>query len=134
MKSIISTRPADPPSAVPDTRHSPWAGSKPRSARSIPKTGQLRWVHKYAGTEWNPPRPEHLGGLLSTTGKLLFAGAPGGFLVAYNPETGRQLWHTSFDRDLSNTPITYMLDGVQYLLAAAGDTLYAFRIGDPQSR
>ncbi len=99
------------------------------SLRAIdPKTGKLRWVHKYAGTEWNPPRPEHLGGLLSTAGKLLFAGAPGGFLVAYNPETGRQLWHTSFDKDLSNTPITYMLDGVQYVLAAAGDSLYAFRV------
>jgi acido-empty-quinoprotein group A len=104
-------------------------GGLEASLRAIePRTGKLRWVHKYAGTEWNPPRPEHLGGLLSTAGNLLFAGAPGGFLVAYNPETGRQLWHTSFDRDMSNTPITYMLDGVQYVLAAAGDTLYAFRV------
>ena len=99
------------------------------SLRAIdPKTGKLRWVHKYAGTEWNPPRPEHLGGLLSTAGKLLFAGAPGGYFVAYNPETGRQLWHTSFDRDVSNTPITFMLDGVQYIIVAAGDGLYAFRV------
>ena len=67
-------------------------GGLEASLRAIdPKTGQLRWVHKYAGTECNPPRPEHLGGLLSTAGRLLFAGAPGGFLVAYNPETGRQL-------------------------------------------
>jgi hypothetical protein len=29
---------------------------------------------------------------------------------------------------VSNTPIAYMLDGVQYVLAAAGDTLYAFRV------
>jgi hypothetical protein len=29
---------------------------------------------------------------------------------------------------MSNTPITYMLDGVQYVLVAAGDTLYAFGI------
>jgi hypothetical protein len=29
---------------------------------------------------------------------------------------------------MSNTPITYMLDGAQYLLVAAGDSLYAFSI------
>jgi hypothetical protein len=28
---------------------------------------------------------------------------------------------------LSNTPITYELDGVQYLVVAAGDTLYTFK-------
>ena len=104
-------------------------GGIENSLRAIdPRTGKLRWVHKYAGSEWNPVRPEHLGGLLSTAGKLLFAGAPGGFWVAYNPETGRQLWHTTFDYDVSNTPITYMLDGVQYLIVAAGDAMYAFRV------
>jgi len=104
-------------------------GGTENSLRAIdPRTGKLKWVHKYAGTEWNPQRPEHLGGLLSTAGKLLFAAAPGGFWVAYNPQTGRQLWHTTFDYDVSNTPITYMLDGVQYLVLAAGDAMYAFRV------
>ena len=116
-----------PPSEAGHTSQA--VGGIEASLRAIdPKTGKLRWVHKYAGSEWNPPRPEHLGGLLSTAGKLLFAGAPGGFFVAYDPETGRQLWHAAFDKDLSNTPITYMLDGVQYILAAAGDTMYAFRV------
>ena len=104
-------------------------GGIENSLRAIdPRTGKLRWVHKYAGSEWNPERPEHLGGLLSTAGKLLFAGAPGGFWVAYNPENGRQLWHTTFDYDVSNTPITYMLDGVQYMVLGAGDAMYAFRV------
>jgi len=104
-------------------------GGIENSLRAIdPRTGKLRWVHKYAGSEWNPTRPEHLGGLLSTAGKLLFAGAPGGFWVAYSPENGRQLWHTTFDYDVSNTPITYMLDGVQYMVLAAGDAMYAFRV------
>jgi alcohol dehydrogenase (cytochrome c) len=53
-----------------------------------PLTGKSRWIHKYQGTEWNPPRPELLGGLLSTAGRLVFAGAPGNFIVALRPGDG----------------------------------------------
>ena len=75
-----------------------------------PRTGKAKWIHRYQGTEWNPPRPELLGGLLSTAGHLVFAGAPGNFVVAYDPVTGRQLWHAGVTAPMSNTPITYMLD------------------------
>jgi alcohol dehydrogenase (cytochrome c) len=92
------------------------------------KTGEAKWVHPYAGTEWNPPRPDHDGGLLSTAGHVLFAGDPTGFMVAYDPETGRQVWHVGLTREMTNTPITYMLDGKQYLVFAAGDELYSFSL------
>lgn len=89
-------------------------------------TGEAKWIHVYAGSQWNPERPEHMGGLLSTAGNLLFAGAPGGFMVAYDPKSGRQLWHVALPDDPSNTPITYMLNGRQYLTFASGDSLYSF--------
>jgi glucose dehydrogenase len=91
-------------------------------------TGQVKWEHKYAGSEWTPTGPHRLGGLLSTAGHLLFAGDPGGFIVVYNPDTGRQIWHATLTAEVSNTPITYMLDGRQYFLVAAGDTLYSFTL------
>jgi glucose dehydrogenase len=72
--------------------------------------------------------PEHLGGLLSTAGRLVFAGAPGDYVVAYDPVTGRQLWHAGLTTLMGNTPITYMLNGKQQLVVAAGDTLYAFAL------
>ena len=93
-----------------------------------PLTGKSKWIHTYQGTDWNPPRPELLGGLLSTAGRLVFAGAPGNFIVAYDPSTGRQLWHAGLTAPMSNTPITYMLNGRQQLVVAAGDTLYAFSL------
>jgi alcohol dehydrogenase (cytochrome c) len=37
------------------------------------------------------------------------------------------LWHSRIGQ-VSNAPETYMLDGHQYLLAAAGDTLFAFTL------
>jgi alcohol dehydrogenase (cytochrome c) len=73
-----------------------------------------------------PPRPHQVGGLLSTAGDVLFSGAPGGFMVAYNPTTGRQLWHAKLPALVSNTPITYLMDGRQYLVFAANDTMYAY--------
>jgi len=87
-----------------------------------PKTGKVAWRHRYPGTGGN------LGnGMLTTAGKLLFAGDIGGNLVAYDPANGKILWHTRLG-NVSNAPETYMLDGHQYLLIAAGDTLYSFTL------
>ncbi len=86
------------------------------------KTGKVAWRHRYPGTGGG------LGnGILTTAGKLLFAGDMGGNLVAYDPANGKILWHTHLG-NVSNAPETYMLDGHQYLLVAAGDTLYSFTL------
>ena len=55
-------------------------------------------------------------------------GAPGNFIVAYDPVTGRQLWRAGFTAPVSNTPITYMVNERQQLIVAAGDALYAFAL------
>lgn len=103
------------------------------SLRAIDVTsGQARWIHAYAGSEWNPPRPHLVGGLLGTASGLVFSGAPaggpGGFMVAYAAQSGRQLWHAVLPALVSNTPITYRLDGRQYVVFAANDTLYAYAL------
>jgi glucose dehydrogenase len=77
-----------------------------------------------------------VGGLLATAGGLVFSGAPaggtapnsGGFMVAYDPQNGRQLWRAVLPSLPSNTPITYEMDGRQYLVFAANDTLYAYTL------
>ncbi len=63
--------------------------------------------------------------MLTTAGKLLFAGDTSGNLVAYDPANGKILWHSRLG-SVSNAPETYLLDGHQYVLVAAGDTLYSF--------
>jgi alcohol dehydrogenase (cytochrome c) len=86
------------------------------------KTGKVAWQHRYPGTGGN------LGnGMLTTAGKLLFTGDLGGNLVAYDPANGKILWHTHLG-SVSNAPETYTLDGHQYILVAAGDTLYSFTL------
>jgi acido-empty-quinoprotein group A len=86
------------------------------------RTGKVRWSHIYPGEGGG------VSGLLTTAGNLLFGGDPSDHLVAYAPETGHILWHAGVGSSVSNGPITYELDGLQYVLAGAGDTLYAFKL------
>ena len=66
-------------------------------------------------------------GLLTTAGKLVFGGDNGGNFVAWDAVTGTPIWHTHIG-DVTNPPMTYMLDGRQYILVATTDTLYAFAL------
>jgi alcohol dehydrogenase (cytochrome c) len=88
------------------------------------QTGKISWQHRYPGVASYGLQ----NGVLSTAGKLVFAGDAGGNLVAYDPATGKILWHTKIG--VSNAPETYMLDGHQYILVAGGDTIYAFTVNN----
>ena len=90
------------------------------------KTGKVVWRHRYAGSgSWGGTYIGHA--YLTTAGRLLFGGDPGGNLVAYDPANGRALWHVRLG-EVSNGPQTYMLDGRQFVLVAAVDMLYAFAL------
>jgi alcohol dehydrogenase (cytochrome c) len=87
------------------------------------KTGKTVWKHVY------PSIGGTLGsGMLTTAGKLLFAGDVAGNIVAYDVANGKPLWHSYLGAQVSNAPETYALDGHQYLLVAAGDTVYSFTL------
>jgi alcohol dehydrogenase (cytochrome c) len=87
------------------------------------KTGNTVWRHKFRSSSGNG----RASGLLTTAGKLLFGGDISNNLVAFDPANGNILWHSAIGQ-VSNAPETYMVDGRQYVLVAAGDTLYAFTL------
>ena len=82
------------------------------------KTGKIKWSHKWEGGS--------RAGLLSTAGNLIFSGGASNDLVALNATTGDPLWHAGLNASVSNGAITYELDGNQYVIVGAGDTLWAF--------
>jgi alcohol dehydrogenase (cytochrome c) len=88
------------------------------------KTGKIRWSHKWEGGGSR-------GGLLSTAGKLVFAGDGSGNFVALDAANGTPLWHANIGNPVTNGPITYELDGTQYLVVAGGDTLVGFAMLKP---
>src|SRR4030095_4612662 len=73
------------------------------------KTGEIRWsIPRYGGNT----------GLLSTAGNVVFGSAASG-IGAYNATTGAPLWNSRIG-GVTNGPITYELDGKQYVVAAGG--------------
>ena len=51
--------------------------------------------------------------------------------MALRATTGDPLWHANLGSSVSNGPITYELDGTQYVIVGAGDTLWAFVMNLP---
>jgi alcohol dehydrogenase (cytochrome c) len=81
-------------------------------------TGAIRWTHKWEGNIRS--------GIVSTAGNVLFTGGPSSDIVALDATTGQALWHAGLNGSITNAPITYEIDGRQFVVAAAGDTLWSF--------
>ena len=70
------------------------------------------WRHPYA-LPWN-------GGTLATAGNLVFQGTADARFVAYAADTGRQLWEEHTGSGVIAAPVTYEVDGRQYVTILAG--------------
>jgi len=68
-----------------------------------------------------PPGSISLGGPIITEGGLVFiAGTPDSQIRAFNVETGEELWRAALPSPGNATPMTYKMNGKQYLVIAAG--------------
>ena len=70
------------------------------------------WKVEYPGA-WN-------GGVLATAGELVFQGSAAGFLHAYTATDGEAVWEYPVQTGIVAPPITYAIDGEQYLTVSAG--------------
>lgn len=72
-----------------------------------------------------------VGGVLATAGNLLFMGEGNGKFNAYDSQTGKLLWQFACGAGVNAPPITYEIDGRQYVaVAAGGNQLFGFKQGD----
>ncbi len=79
---------------------------------------------------WDPVKQEEVwrvqhdaswnGGLLSTSGNLLFQGLADGTFTAYTADTGEKVWSSPVHIGIIAPPISYMVDGEQYIAVVAG--------------
>jgi alcohol dehydrogenase (cytochrome c) len=83
-----------------------------------PTTSQIKWELKHLSPSWS--------GVLSTAGVLVFTGDAEGNFMALDAASGKILWHFQCGASVYASPMTYAIDGKQYLAIAAGGTLFAF--------
>jgi alcohol dehydrogenase (cytochrome c) len=86
-----------------------------------PATGNRKWEFKYLTPS--------TAGLLTTASGLIFSGDAEGNLLALDSRSGKLLWRYQMGAPLHGTsPITFMLDGRQFLVVPAGTTLMAWAL------
>ena len=83
-----------------------------------PATGDLRWEF--------PIQPHSTAGLLTTAGNLVFSGGVDGYFYALDATTGEELWHISLGARVHSAPMTYAVDGQQFVTIAAGNVVFTF--------
>ena len=87
-----------------------------------PITGKTKWSVKHEQF-WN-------GGPLTTAGSLVFQGNGSGFFEAYNVENGERVWSKNVRIGIMAPPVTFMIDGEQYISILAGDGGASNFLGD----
>ncbi|MGB2624651.1 MAG: acido-empty-quinoprotein group A [Candidatus Acidiferrum sp.] len=104
-----------------------WADSTLRALDY--RNGKEVWSHEIG-------EGESIAGILTTAGHLLFSADNAGNLLALDPATGKTLWHLNAGGFLDASPMTYELEGRQYVILPVQDMVYAFALPerDPATR
>lgn len=83
------------------------------SLRAIdPKTGKIAWEVKNTAPLW--------GGVMTTSGNLVFWGTPEGYLKAANAKTGKVVWQFQTGSGIVAPPVSWEQDGEQYVAVVSG--------------
>ena len=126
---------------VPSWERGTQGGSKPRSTpgygsvRAIdPRTGERRWEFKRDDAIFSA-------GVLTTASGLLFTGVQGDpysapaaagladrYFYALDARTGQMLWQMPLTGSARSGPVSYAVDGKQYIAVAADNTLFTFAL------
>jgi PQQ-dependent dehydrogenase (methanol/ethanol family) len=69
-------------------------------------------------------------GVLSTAGGVVFFGESSGGFAAADAATGKYLWHFETNHAIKASPMTYEVDGKQYVAIAAGANILSFALPD----
>jgi PQQ-dependent dehydrogenase (methanol/ethanol family) len=85
-------------------------------------TGEIAWEVPQPGAA----RAKTWSGVLATAGGLLFYGHPNGGFAAVDQRNGKMLWEFPTNIFMKASPMTFMLDGKQYIVVAAGPNILCF--------
>jgi alcohol dehydrogenase (cytochrome c) len=87
-----------------------------------PKTGKKSWEFKMSDVTDS--------GVLTTASDLLFVGGREGYFYALDARDGKELWRSSLGASMESGPMTYRVDGKQYVTISSGHTMFTFGLRD----
>ena len=87
-----------------------------------PKTGDIRWEYQI--------QPRSTAGMLATAGDLVFSGSVDGYFYALDAVSGHELWHVNVGNMVHSAPMSYAVEGRQYVTIAAGNVVFTFGLRD----
>jgi alcohol dehydrogenase (cytochrome c) len=85
------------------------------------QSGKIRWSHEVGEGGSGA-------GVLTTDSGLTFTGDSTGNILALDTRNGKTLWHAGTGAPMQTSPITYELDGRQYLVTGSGGVMFAWAL------
>ncbi|MFY9910448.1 MAG: PQQ-binding-like beta-propeller repeat protein [Candidatus Sulfotelmatobacter sp.] len=86
------------------------------------ESDSIAWKYAQAGSGRSSS------GTMTTAGDLLFFGDDAGSFEAVEARSGKSLWHFNTGQEISASPMSYAIDGKQYVAIAAGSDVFSFAL------
>jgi outer membrane protein assembly factor BamB len=87
-----------------------------------PQTGEAVWSYNQYDVSDS--------GMLTTASDLLFTGGREGYFHAIDARSGDLIWNVNLGGQIVMAPVTYMVDGIQYVSVISGNSLSTFALRD----
>jgi alcohol dehydrogenase (cytochrome c) len=123
--AVYNSKTSDP---VPGEGHT-GTGQTLDETKGVP--GAIRALEAATGnTRWNFPIAEgsSAAGVLATAGGVVFAAGGDGNFMALDSATGKLLWRYPTGARIASSPISYAVDGKQYVAIASNSALFTFAL------
>jgi alcohol dehydrogenase (cytochrome c) len=91
-----------------------------------PETGNARWKFEVMRHDLQP-------GVLATGGGVVFAATAEGNFLALDAANGALLWHSNAGASIPSSPMSYSIDGTQYVAVSSANVLYGFALQESEN-
>lgn len=109
----------------------PYTGTGSQEDPTVGNPGVIRALDPLTGkTAWDYPvqRGSWSAGVLSTAGGVVFAAGKDGNLTALDAASGKYLWRFQTGAEINSSPVSYMIDGQQFVAVASDSALFVFAL------